>query len=261
MHSAYFVGDYEDHRFRPKRSGIVDHGGRFYAPQSMTDERGRRVMFGWLREGREEETVLDSGWAGVMSLPRLLTLGDDGLLRSEPVPELATLRRNHRRFADLMLLPEGTTLDGVRGDALEIAAEVDPGDAREVGIVVRLSPPDGAEQTGVIFDRTEELLRVDRSRSTLSLADERAGASGPLSLTTEGTLKLRIFVDRSVIEVFGDGRMCLSELVYPTRPDSLGVGLFARGSSGRPPSARLLSMDWRERYGGCHQLQTRSAGG
>jgi beta-fructofuranosidase len=42
-------------------------------------------------------------------------------------------------------------------------------------------------------------------------------------------LSLRVFVDRSVIEVFdASGRVTLTTRVYPTRPDSIGVEAFCR---------------------------------
>src|SRR4051812_27250816 len=44
----YLVGEYRDHRFTPERTGIVDDGGCYYAPQAMLDERGRRLLWGWL---------------------------------------------------------------------------------------------------------------------------------------------------------------------------------------------------------------------
>ena len=54
-------------------------------------------------------------------------------------------------------------------------------------------------------------------------------------------LRLRVFVDRSIVEVFANDRQCLTLRVYPQRDDSAGVSVFARGSG-----ARLASLDvWR----------------
>jgi len=50
--------------------------------------------------------------------------------------------------------------------------------------------------------------------------------------------RTHIFVDASVIEVFLDGRSCLTDRYYPQRADSLGVGLFATAGK-----ARLKSLD------------------
>ncbi len=50
----------------------------------------------------------------------------------------------------------------------------------------------------------------------------------PLPLAPGDRLQLRVFVDHSVLEVFANGRACLTTRIYPTRPDSLGIGLEAR---------------------------------
>jgi beta-fructofuranosidase len=46
-------------------------------------------------------------------------------------------------------------------------------------------------------------------------------------------LRLRVFIDRSVVEVFANGRQCLTLRTYPSREDSTGVSVFARGNEGK----------------------------
>ena len=48
---------------------------------------------------------------------------------------------------------------------------------------------------------------------------------------------MRVFVDRSIIEVFANERQCLTIRAYPTREDSSGISLIARGSE-----ANLVSL-------------------
>lgn len=233
FYAAYFTGTYTDRNFTPESQGIVDHGGCFYAPQSMTDDRGRRIMLGWLREGRDEETVLDSGWAGVMSLPRVLSLHPDGRLGAEPAPELQTLRGKHYVFQSTDLAPDSSSLlDEIYGDRLEIIAEFEVCDTGRFGVRVRCSP-DGEEDTRVSYGRETGRISVGQSESV----------SLPWIASGE-TVRLHIFVDRSVIEVFADnGRVCLAESVYPTRPDSLGIGLFAHGGRARLRSMEVWELD------------------
>ena len=49
----------------------------------------------------------------------------------------------------------------------------------------------------------------------------------PFELRSGERLRLRVFLDRSILEVFANGRQCLTQRIYPTRSDSLGVALFA----------------------------------
>ena len=53
----------------------------------------------------------------------------------------------------------------------------------------------------------------------------------PLELSEGEPLCLHLFLDRSVIELFVNERTTLSTRVYPSRPDSRGIGIFAQGGS------------------------------
>ena len=46
-------------------------------------------------------------------------------------------------------------------------------------------------------------------------------------------MKLRVFVDKSVVEVFANDRQAVMRRVYPSRTDSVGVSLFSVGGTVR----------------------------
>jgi len=240
--TPYFIGTSGERKLHSEREGQTDFGA-YYAPRSMLDAAGRRILWGWIRERRTDAAQRAAGWSGAISLPRVLTLGDAGDLRISPLPELAMLRANKRSFQNLRVAAdEATLLKGVSGDCLEIAAEFAPGDAWEVGLRVRCAP-DAAEETIVLYDWKNQQLRVDCEKSSLDAETDRAAISGKMSLASGEPLKLRIYTDASVIEVFANDRACLTARVYPTRADSLGVGLIARGGA-----AQLRSLDvWKIR--------------
>lgn len=56
-----------------------------------------------------------------------------------------------------------------------------------------------------------------------------------MKLRPNETLNLHVFLDRSVMEVFVNNRLCLTHRLYPTRDDSKGVAFFARGGAIRIP--------------------------
>jgi len=192
-------------------------------------------MWGWIKEGRSDEAQQAGGWAGVMSLPRILSLRPGGLLGIEPAPELRALRGKHYRLTDIVLTPTSSgILEDVRGDCLEIVAEFEPGDAGDVGTAEELGlklrcSPDGAEQTRIVYDRVAKRLVVDRERSSLNADVHRGIQECPLDLSAGEGLKLDIFLDRSVVEVYVNGRTCITSRIYPSRPDSIGVDVFASG--------------------------------
>jgi beta-fructofuranosidase len=236
--SLYFIGAYEDGHFTPEFQGVLDSGGHFYAPQTFLDERGDRLMIGWLWEGRSDVAQRSSGWAGVQSLPRRLTLRPDGQLGMEPIPALQRLRGPHRHWEDLAIVPDSLTRLDAGSDSLEISAEIDAGGAREVALHVRRSP-NGEEETRVLFDRASGRLLIDRERASRDPETSRELHGEPFTLPPGEPLAVRVFLDRSVIEVYANGRACLTTRIYPSRADSLGLALSARGG---PATARAVDL-------------------
>ena len=124
---------------------------------------------------------------------------------------------------------------------------IEPGSAHEFGLNV-LRSPDGQERTRVSFFPQghprfgSPLLQIDGTESSIRTdLVPRTPEIGPLKLADGEPVRLRIFVDRSVVEVFANDQQCLTLRVYPDRDDSVGVSMFARGGT-----ARLISGDaWR----------------
>lgn len=218
LYVVYYQGIYSRQRFIPDRSGILVHGGSFYAPQVMMDEQGRRLMWGWLPEGRNRAACLEAGWTGVMSLPIQFHLNDDDNLCLAPAPELTALRRNHRHFG-LQHLPDkqhDLALDGIAGDALEIIAEFEVPATGEFGLKLRATPDD-QEYTRLMVQTDAQGIAVKRDHSSLSYEVNRDILPTPVTLTPGATLRLHIFLDRSVIEVFiNDGIRTIASRIYPT---------------------------------------------
>lgn len=227
FYSAYFIGDFVGYNFIPKRLAILDNGGCLYAPQTFLDEGGRRLLFGWLQEQRNEEAQRAAGWSGVMSLPRQLSVLPEGRLAQRPVPELQSLRDRHQHFTQLSVPAElELPILEVQGDCLEIILEFAKGEAEMVGLVVRRSP-DGSEQTLISYDWKQAALTIDREQSSLDPQVVHDRKITSYSLPAESGLKLQIFLDRSVLEVFANDEIAMASRIYPTRADSLGLSLVA----------------------------------
>ena len=243
--AQYYIGSYADRKFRPERHGRMNFGGigltegNLFAPTSYADDRGRRIFFAWVPEGRTLEIQKTSGWSGILCLPRVLSLSDDDTLLTEPAPEFEALRHNHRHFADIRVTADSPGgLEGVFGNCLEMALEIDPADAHLFEISVCCSP-DADEQTVISYSRDDNCLALDVKESSMSPDFVgREGQRASLELATGEALKLRIFLDCSIVEVFANSRLCLTKRIYPSRPDSVGVRLFARGGT-----ATVRSMD------------------
>ena len=85
--------------------------------------------------------------------------------------------------------------------------------------------------------RRELILDVSRS-STSSEVSNRAAQRAAFEVPYGSSVDLRIFVDRSVVEVIANRRHYVAKRIYPARRDSLGVRAYARGGS-----ATLRSFD------------------
>ena len=237
MGCRYYVGEWRDEQFHPDthaQMSWVDNA--FFAPESLLDPTGRRIMWAWIFDGREPLARQASGWSGTMSLPRVLTVGDDGLLRMKPIEELVALRYNERHMAETTIEAGAeVTVREVIGDTLELTIRLLPGRSQECGVKVCCSP-DGSEQTRVYYDAGDGQLKID-TRQSSQWQGAKSVESGPFRLGSDEELVLSVFVDRSVVEVFANGRQAVMRRIYPSRPDSLGVSLFANGGS-----ARLLGL-------------------
>ena len=65
----------------------------------------------------------------------------------------------------------------------------------------------------------------------------------PFVLPAGEPLELRIFLDRSVLEVFANRRQCVTHRTYPARGDSLGIRLFTRGAQVKVQSVDIWDME------------------
>ena len=252
--SQYLLGDYDKThtRLRPYAHGRFNFGsidpGGVHAPSATPDGDGGVYVIHNINAGKPTE-----GWDHIMSLPRLLTLGEDDTLCIEPIPPLEKLRSDHRHVGAMpMPANRDIPIDGVYGSSTELAVKIDPQDARGICIKVLRSPND-EEYTAIQLHRQggfrksplaprSDALSVDISRSSLSPeVMARPPEVAPFELEDDEPLDLRVFVDKSVVEVFANGRQAIALRVYPEREDSVGVSIRAQGRD-----AALLSLDaWR----------------
>ena len=271
----YLLGDYDLGRdkFSVISGGLFNFGAStpsgVHAPSATPDGLGGVVAIFNMNPGMETK-----GWNQIMTLPRLLTLGNDSVLKIEPAGDIESLRYDHKHLGDTVLPPnEEIVLDGIEGNTIEIIAEIDAKTSPMVELNV-LRSKNREEYTRITFfknrgfritewgDKAGALLQsgntvvspygtprsIPYRQSFLSIASAYSSVlPGALSRPPETTavdigvdepLKLRIFIDRSVVEVFVNDKACAAVRVYPGLSDSTGVSIRAQGSE-----ARLLSLD------------------
>jgi beta-fructofuranosidase len=251
----YLLGDYDKDRDKfvvtahGKFTFGASHPSALHAPSATPDGKGGLIIIFNMNPGRDTE-----GWNQIMSLPRRLTLTGKNDLAVEPAGDIESLRYDHQHI-DTMTLPanQEVVLDGISGNAMELLAEIEPTDAPTAGMVELnvFRSPDKEESTRIVFFRNRgfrdrdydkdrdkfaggnrhySMITIDSSySSTLPDARCRPPETAPVLIEPDESLKLRVFVDRSVVEVFVNGKQCLSMRVYPGRDDSTGVSLRSQG--------------------------------
>ena len=193
----YFIGDFDAKscRFTARTQGLLDYGSSFYAPNTMQVPDGRRLVWGWLNGFPGGH-----GWNGCLSLPRLLSLSRDGRLRQNPAPQLVKLRGQPVEWKNLRLENSGETLSLPKTNTLEILAEMDLPTAKSITLEIKSGT------------RAAAPIRVNFTNSELQVLDAKA----PLTLAKrQRKLILHIFIDRSVLEVFAGGTVCVTKIIAP----------------------------------------------
>lgn len=218
-HPMWFEGRFDGRGYHPNRGHRVDLGPDLYAPCVLARDDGTYLLWGWSWEARDPEVQREQGWAGVLSLPRVVS-HHDGRLHVSPEPGLTGLREPERRLT-ARATDDGWRAIGADGDRLEILARF-PARSRRVGLRVRASP-DRQEHTTIVVDRARGRLELDRDHASLDPTAAGGCYGGDLTLDDDEPVELRVFVDRSIVEVFANDRATLTARIYPTRTDSTGV--------------------------------------
>ncbi|MFA7369275.1 MAG: GH32 C-terminal domain-containing protein, partial [Kiritimatiellales bacterium] len=131
-------------------------------------------------------------------------------------------------------------LEKVTGNTIELEVQIDPQNAKQVGVKVCRSSG-GEEETPVFYDVTEQTLKIDTTKSSLGEGSKKTEA-GPFALKTGELLTLRVFVDRSVVEVFANERQAVMRRIYPDRSDSIKVAVFANGGTAKVRQVKAWQM-------------------
>ncbi len=226
--TQYFVGDFDGQKFvadsNPDVTKWLDYGKDFYATVSFSNAPDdRKTAIAWMSNWDYANQVPTQQFRSANTLPRELSVfrGPDGemYVASVPSPEVTALRE-----APVNYKPGNVTATGVtyslpaENDAIcEIVLDTDLRKYKTLDIT--LSNAEG-ETVKMTLDAQNRTFSMDRTQSGLT----DFSPAFPVVTTapthdTSGRQTLRIFVDRSSIEVFDSkGRFTMTNLVFPTSP-------------------------------------------
>lgn len=213
----YFVGQFDGSKFTPddpkQKALYVEYGKDFYAGitfNNVPKEDGRTIMLGWANNWTYGNKIPTAPWRGAMSLPRELSLigTPEGIrLNQRPIRETSALRGKELKGSD------------IAGNQLELDIEIDLAGAEEAGIKILKS---GEEETIIGYDAVKEELFFDRTHSgNIAFHKDFPSVERVKLKPMDGKIKLHIFIDHSIVEVFAnDGEQAITDQVFTTKDEA-----------------------------------------
>lgn len=224
------TGSYDriGYQFQRENVSAVDYGLDFYAPQTMETPDGRRVLIGWMQSWESSRFHPDGAkWAGMMTLPRELTISEGKLIQN-PVRELLKYRKDRIGHQNVRLCNQKLTLPGISGRILDLVVEVRPGDGEMYQSFTMNLAENDEYITSVCYMPSENAVCIDRTDSGFryNIVSKRK----VMVRSQGGIIRFRVVMDRFSAEIFvNDGEQVLSSCLY-TPQEADGISFAAEGA-------------------------------
>ncbi len=252
----YFVGDFDGSTFTADTDAEgnvptkwLDHGKDNYALVSWSDApENRRTVIGWMSNWQYADRVPTMQYRSANTLPRNLELFKraDGQIyaASVPAPELDAIRGKSVASANSVALSskgKAFNLPAANDGICEVAVELVPGNAKTVSLTFGNAK---GEHVVIEYDPATEQLSFDRNASGLVDFSRDFSHITVAPTHSDGkSVSLRIFVDKSSMEVFANGgRSVMTNLVFPTEPYST-LTLSAQGGNAKAKNLNIFSLN------------------
>ena len=215
-----------------------------YAAQTFfNDPKGRRIAVYWMIDlsSKEQNNLNEKLWDGCQSMPvemKLVKVADEYQLKMYPIEEIDSLISENLLFESSGDIVNGqySKLQNISGEHLYIEMEIDPGNSRYFDIYVR----EGGEE--------KTLIRYSKNAGTVTIIRRDSGAfdkdnvSSKTALNSDGTIKLKIYVDTSVVDVFTDTGASVQGLIFPSKT-STGLHMETKGGDATVKSVKIYEMN------------------
>ncbi len=218
----YLIGKFDGRTFTPESGPHpLSRGNCFYASQTYNDlppRDGRRILIPW-----GQMATPGMPFSQMMGLPVELTLRmtEDGpRLLAYPVKEYSALRVKRHTIQAQPLKPGENPLAGMKGDLLDVTAELVPGTAAEIGFNLR----------GVN-------IKYETARQELSCKDKSAALQA-----TDGKIRLRVMVDRTSVDIFGNDGLVYMPMGVIVPEGNRSLEVYAKGGTAKIMSLQVYAL-------------------
>ena len=218
---GYFTGHFDEQAgtFSHGEFTELDHGFEFYAPQTFEDDKGRRLLVGWMGVPEQDELsqpTIPYGWLHMMTLPRELVMVNGRLQQRVPV--------------ELMMLRKTMLLDGRFSGEQHISA------ACECLLNVRNRP-------FTLNWRDSAELSWDGERFLFTRLNWSSGLWEERVVRPEQVDTVRIFHDHSSLEVFiNGGETVMTGRLFPKTKCLKGESLIIDLQIAEPLSMKVWEL-------------------
>jgi len=250
----YMIGDFKEVNgkltFVPETDKISMNFGRdSYAGQTYNNTPdGRVIMINWMNTWDnycKAVSAITEPFNGNFNLQLELKLkknlqGQIKLIQ-EPIKEYDSLRLAPTVIENATVGSTGNVLQGITGKQTEIVAEFTPGAATtDVGFKLRVG---NNQETVVNYNIATKKVSIDRSKSGKIPTENgnryyesdlfKAVETGDMSMTSDGKIKLKIYLDWASIEVFGnEGEVTGASLIFPDS-SSTAMETYSKGEDSK----------------------------
>ncbi len=223
--AQYFVGSFDGKKFvneSPTQTKWMDWGKDNYATVTWNNAPdGRCIALGWMSNWQYANNVPTRQYRSANTLARDLTLyreGQELYLKSTPSVEVKKARGKKVSIPSFRVSEkhEIVNLFEEKQGAYEVEILIQNAGASKIAFCLL---NDKGEKVSMYYDLNRKQFVMDRSESgTVDFSkDFPAVTVAPANVDKE--LTLRLFVDRSSIEAFGeDGKFVMTNLVFPSQP-------------------------------------------
>ena len=227
--TQYFIGQFDGHQFvcedDPTETKWMDYGKDHYATVSFSEAPdNRRVALAWMSNWQYANQAPTKQYRSANSIARdlqLLQLDGETYLVSTPSPENLAARGKAVKKGSISANKVVKNLLKQNNGAYELTADLD----MQKGETLRLTLYNNkGEEVAITFDTKKKQYSVDRTKSGLTDFSDDFPCTTTAPLPDVGNYGLRVFVDKSSVEVFVDpgfgksGLFPMTNLVFPSEP-------------------------------------------
>ena len=222
--AQYFVGSFDGKKFvneSPTQTKWMDWGKDNYATVTWNNAPdGRCIALGWMSNWQYANNVPTRQYRSANTLARDLTLyreGQELYLKSTPSVEVKKARGEKVSISSFKVSDKHEVMLFNDGQgAYEIEMVIQNAGASKIGFALL---NEKGEKVDMYYDLNRKLFVMDRSESGIVDFSRDFPAVTVAPVNTDKELTLRLFVDCSSVEAFGeDGKFVMTNLVFPSVP-------------------------------------------